>query len=89
MDLDKSRSLQSQRVADLPAEYGLLDLVRHFRQHRRFQNLNTWSQFHQGTVIRSRCDYILGLEQQRFELVGIHNMRNFSLDYFALRSQLL
>ena len=31
MNLDKEMSLWSQQVADLLAEYGLIDLVRHFR----------------------------------------------------------
>ena len=34
-------------VADLLVEYGLIYLVRHFRQHRRFRNLKTWSQVRQ------------------------------------------
>ena len=31
VDLNKARSLRSQLVADLLTEYGLIDLVRHFR----------------------------------------------------------
>ena len=39
--LDDAQSLRSQRVADLLTEYSLIDLVRNFRQHRRFLDLKT------------------------------------------------
>ena len=41
VDLDNSQILWSQRVADLLMEYGLIDLVWHFRQCCRFQDLKT------------------------------------------------
>ena len=44
VDLYEARSLWSQLVADLLTEYGFINLVYHFRQHRRFRNLNTSSQ---------------------------------------------
>ena len=68
---DEARSLRIQQVADLLTEYGLIDLVRHFGQRRRFRNLKTWSQVRQGTVLWSRWDYILRKYQRLFELVGI------------------
>ena len=76
-------------MADLLVEYGLIDLVRHFRERRSFRNLKTWSQFQQDIVLRSICDYILGHDRRRFKLIGTRNMRNFSSDHFALRAQLL
>ena len=71
---------------DLLAEYGIIDLVCHFRQRRRFRNLKNWYQVRQGTVLQSRCDYTLGLDQRRFNIVGIRDMRKFSSDNFALSS---
>ena len=41
VDLEDARILRSQRVAELLTEYGLIDLVHHFRQCRRFQDLKT------------------------------------------------
>ena len=70
-------------------EYGLIDLVRHFHQLRRFRNLKIWYQVRQGTVLRSICDYILGTDRRRFELVGIQDMRNFLSYHFAIRARLL
>ena len=40
--LDEARSLLIQQVENLLAEYGIIDLVRHFRQCCRFRNLKTW-----------------------------------------------
>ena len=51
VDLDKARSLRSQHVLDLLAKYGLIDLVQYFRQRHRFQDLNTWPQVSQVTVL--------------------------------------
>ena len=89
MDLNGARKPWGQQVADLLAEYSIIDLVLHFRHHRRFWNLKTWSQVRQGTILRSIYDYILGTDRRHFELVGICDMRNFLSDHFALRSRLL
>ena len=74
MDLNEARSLWSQRFAELLLEYGLIDLVCHFRQCRRFRNLKTWSQVQHGTVLLLRFDHILGPDRRLFDLVGIRNM---------------
>ena len=89
MDLNESRSLRSQRLADLLIEYGLIYLVHHFHQSRRCRNLKNCSQVRQGTVLRSRCEFILITDQRRFEMVGIRDIRNFLSDHFALRARLL
>ena len=60
MELKEARRPRSHRVADIIVKYGLIDLVCHFRQRSRFQNLKTWSQVRQGTALWSICDYILG-----------------------------
>ena len=56
VDLNKERISWNQRISDLLTEYGLIDLVQHFRQRRRFRDLMTWSQVRQGTVLQLRCD---------------------------------
>ena len=45
VNLDDIRSSRSQRMADLLTEFGLIDLVRHFRQHHHFWYLKTWTKF--------------------------------------------
>ena len=49
--LDEARILLIQSVLGLHAKYVLIDLVRHFRQCRRFRYLKTWTQFRQVTVL--------------------------------------
>ena len=41
VDLKKIRSLWSQRMSEILAEYGLVDLVRNFQQRCRFRDLKT------------------------------------------------
>ena len=89
VNLDEARSPRSQQVADLLTEYGLIDLVLHFCQRRRFRNLKNWYLVRKGTVLLSRCDYILRTDQRRFDLVGIQDIRKFSSDNFALRARMI
>jgi hypothetical protein len=35
----------------------------HFLPRMNFRHGNTWSMEWEGTIIRSRCDYILGTDQ--------------------------
>ena len=51
VDLNWTRKPWIWQVADPLTKYGLIDLVRHFCQQRRFRNLTTWSQVRQGTVL--------------------------------------
>ena len=83
-----SRRTQSQCMSDLLAEYNLIYLVHHFQYRSRFGDLETWSQVQPGTVLRLRCNYILGKDRRRFDLVGIQDMRIYSSDYFVLRARL-
>ena len=89
VDLEESRSSRSQRVFNLLVEYGLIDLVRNFRQKFSFYDLKTWPQVRQGTVLGSRCDYILGMDRHSFELLGIRDMCSYLSDHFMLRAWLL
>ena len=52
-------------------EFGLIVLMRHFRQRHSFRYLNMWTRVRQGTVLRVRCDYIIGKDHRLFKIVGI------------------
>ena len=54
VDLDEAQNQCSQLVANMLLEFGLIDLMHHFRQHRRFRHLKTWTQIRQGTVLMER-----------------------------------
>ena len=89
VELNKSQSLRSQRMVDLLIELFLIDMVRNFQQHRRFWDLSTWTQVRQGAFLRSRCDYILGMDRRHFKLFGIWDMCNYTSNHFAIREKLL
>ena len=88
MELENTRSSQSQRVADPLIEYGIIDLVQKFIQRQCFQYLKTWTQVKQGTVLRSRCYYILGTDWRRFKHVNIRDVHNYTSDQFAIQARL-
>ena len=54
VDLDEAWSSQSQRVAGLLIDFGLIDLFRNVQQRCHFRDLKTWTQVRQGTVLRLR-----------------------------------
>ena len=86
--LDESQNLRSQ-IFDLLTELGLIKLMHHFRKCIRCHHLKMWNQVCQGTMLRARCDYILGTKQCIFEIVGIRDISNYSLFHFALQACLL
>ena len=43
VDLDYAQNLRSQLVADMLVEFGLINLMHHFQQMRRFCHLKTWT----------------------------------------------
>ena len=79
----------SQQVADLLMDFGLMDLLRHFCQCLRFRHLKTWYRVRQGRLLQAHCDYILGMYQQLFQMVGIRDVINDLLDHFPLQSCLM
>ena len=78
-----------QQVAYLLVSFGLVDLLGHFMQLLRFQHMQMWFQVRQGNFLRSRFNYILGLDRRLFETVGIWDLENFSSNHFVLRARLL
>ena len=65
-------------------EFGLVDLLQHFRQHLQFRHLNMWFQVQQDICLRARCNYILGLNLRIFDTVWIQDLQNCFSDHFAL-----
>ena len=88
-DIRQAQNPRSHQVADLLMEFGLAELLHHFRQRWRLRCLNTWYQVRQGRLLRSRCDYNLGIYWRCLEMVGKRDVRNYSSDHFSLRARLL
>ena len=80
---------RNQAVAASFAAHGLFDLLAHYRQRKRHRHLQTWYQVREGTLLRSRCDYILGTDRRLFENVGLRDPRSYSTDHLMLRATLL
>ena len=89
MDLDHAQKPRSYLVAYLLTEFGLIDLMHHFRKRLHFRHLKTWTHIHQGTLLKERCDYILGTDIHLLYIVGIRDMRKYSSYHFALQARLL
>ena len=66
VDLDEAQNLRSQLVSDFLTEFGLINLMHHFRKRLRCCNLKTWTQVRQVTVSRAGCNYILGTDRHLF-----------------------
>ena len=56
-------------------EAGVEDMTAHFlpRRHRWEQEKRTWSMVREGKAVRSRTDYILGIDQSLFRNVSVRD----------------
>ena len=75
-DIGKPHNLCSQQVADLFTEFGMIEILHHFRKRWRYQHIKTWLQVRQGRSMWANSNYILGTDLHRFEMVGISGVRN-------------
>ena len=89
VDLRRPQSNRTQAVAATLATYGLEDMLYHFKQRKAFTHRQTWWQFRAGTLIRSRCDYILGTDRRLFETAGLRDPRYFSSDHYMVVARYL
>ena len=70
-DIGRLRNPWDQQVAAFLELFGLVDLLVHFQQHLCYRHIQMWWQVHQGRVLQSWCDYVLGLDRRIFETIGI------------------
>jgi hypothetical protein len=61
-DVSDLTTPRNQTVSACFAAHGLFDLLPHFRQRKPFRHNKTWYQVTEGTLYRSRCDYVLGTD---------------------------
>lgn len=80
---------RSHHVAAFIAAHGLFDLLPHFLQTSKYKDHTTWHQMRQGTLIRSRCDYILGTDRRLIQRLRIRDTRHYDSDHYMLRARLL
>ena len=87
-DLAHPWDAQSRAVATKMANYGLEDMLQHYRQRRGSRHGNTWSQHRNGERVSSRCDYILGMDRRMFSNVSLRDPRLFSSDHLMVLGKL-
>jgi hypothetical protein len=85
-DIERPRDNRATEVAFLAASFGLEDLLRHFRQRRRFTRGITWRMRRGQGLITSRCDNILCSGRRILENIAIREPRNYSLDHYLIGS---
>ena len=86
--LDQAHNPHSQQVAAMLLDFSMIYLLRHFRQRWWLCHMKTWYPERQGIIMRSICDYILGIDWRHFEMVKIRSVRNYPSDHFALQARL-
>lgn len=84
-----SRDARSTSIVDCMSAQGFEDLLLHFKSNRRYAHGKTWWQERQGAIIRSRCDYILGLDRRIFSKVCLKDPRCFTSDHYMVVGKLL
>jgi endonuclease/exonuclease/phosphatase family metal-dependent hydrolase len=70
-------------AADL-ATYGFEDLLLQFRQRHGHRHGHTWKQHCDGTMVCSRCDYILGLDRCMFSNVCLKDPCLYASDHLLV-----
>jgi hypothetical protein len=74
INVDFRTNMPSSRDAEIMAlltTLGLEDMSKHFIQRRRFRHGNTWNMERDGTILQSRCDYIMGIDRRIFQFIQI------------------
>jgi hypothetical protein len=76
-------------VAATVASFGLIDMLGHFRQRKKFRHGMTWQMRRRERIIMSRCDYILSTDRRIFSNVTIREPRHYTTDHYMILGILL
>jgi hypothetical protein len=61
-NLNNPRNDRGLKIATIVADLGLEDLISHFNQKCNYREKFTWWMRRGNSIIKAKCDYILGLE---------------------------
>ena len=81
LNLDSIERDRDVETADILAASRLLDIHHHFKLRRKFKQQNSWQHKRKGTVVRSRPDYFLCLDQRIMRRHGIRDPDHFVTDH--------
>jgi exonuclease III len=85
VDLEKdNQDERSQRISNCLSIIGVEDMSKHYRRRHRFFDGMTWRQYRELTWIKSRCDYVLSDNIQKFQSVRIADPRRYDSDHYAV-----
>ena len=88
-DLTALSNTRSRTISASLAAFGLRDLLTDFKQRKPYRDLATWQQLRMGSIVKSRCDYVMGTDRRLVQTVGIRNPRHHSSDHYLIRVRLL
>jgi hypothetical protein len=60
-------------IMALLSTLSLEDMSAHFIQRQGFRHGNTWHMMREGTMLKARCDYILGTDRRIFQYIRMKN----------------
>jgi hypothetical protein len=76
-------SEREHEIAATVAACGLEDMASHFRPRRPYREGYTWKMSRLGSLVTSRCDYLLGTDRRTFLNVCLKDPR-FDSDHFMV-----
>jgi hypothetical protein len=89
IDFQNKTSKRVLEVSALLSSYGLNNLMDHYQQHRRHRDKTTFHKMINGSLVKSRCDYILSNNRRYFKTVTIRDLRHFTSDHYMVVAKLL
>jgi hypothetical protein len=84
VNLNNPRNNRGFQIATMVAYLGLEDLISHFHQKCNYREKFKWWMRRGNSIIKAKCDYILGLGRGLFTKIAIHNPRHYSSDHYMV-----
>jgi hypothetical protein len=84
VNLNNPRNDWGLQIATIVADLGLEDLISHFHQKCNYREKFTWWMRRGSSIIKAKCDYILGSERGIFTKIAIRNPRHYSSDHYMV-----
>ena len=81
-DVSRFQNPRNKQVSKFLASFGLVDLLRNFRQQLQFLRRQIWFQVRQGKLLRLHFNYILGMDLCLFNIMLIWDLWNFFSYHF-------
>jgi hypothetical protein len=84
VNLNNPRNDRGLQIATIVADLGLEDLISHFHQKCNYRGKFTWWMRRGNSIIKAKCDYILGSDRGLFTKIAIRNPRHSSSNHYMV-----